>query len=289
VARYISRSADPEQEPIGCVRLSELTIDAVAAWSAANERTLAPTTAVFALTTLRQICRYAVRRDWLATDPVRDLEPAEKPRWRSSVVAALEGTDLSRVLDRADRYRPLFEIMAFTGLRVSEALGLIWGDVAFDTAELVVRRQLSRERQAARLKTDSSAREIVLAPGVLRLLREVWLTSPFKAPDDLVFCTRSGRGLSYRRVAERFSDAVDRASLRHDGRVSLHSLRHGYASLLIAQGLDVVFVSRQLGHAKVSTTLDVYSHEFARREHAERARDALEAAHQAMRAWGASG
>jgi hypothetical protein len=60
-------------------------------------------------------------------------------------------------------------------------------------------------------------------------------------------------------------------------------------SLLIAQGLDVVFVSRQVGHAKVSTTLDVYGHEFARREHAERARDALEAAHRAMRAGGASG
>jgi hypothetical protein len=77
VERYLNRSADPETEPIGAMPFGELTVDTVAAWSAANERTLAPTTALFALTTLRQICRFAVRRGWLATDPVRDLEPAE--------------------------------------------------------------------------------------------------------------------------------------------------------------------------------------------------------------------
>jgi integrase len=68
---------------------------------------------------------------------------------------------------------------------------------------------------------------------------------------------------------------VEQAGVRGAGRLSLHSLRHGYASMLIGSGLDVVFVSRQLGHANPNVTLRVYAHVFARREHADRARAAL--------------
>ena len=51
-------------------------------------------------------------------------------------------------------------------------------------------------------------------------------------------------------------------SLPAPGRLSLHSLRHGFASLLIANGLNVVYVSRQLGHANPTITLKVYAHLF---------------------------
>ena len=60
-----------------------------------------------------------------------------------------------------------------------------------------------------------------------------------------------------------------RASLLRDGkRLSLHSLRHGFASLLIAKGLDVVFVSRQLGHANPTVTLGACAHQFGQADHA---------------------
>lgn len=64
--------------------------------------------------------------------------------------------------------------------------------------------------------------------------------------------------------------------------LTLHSLRHGFASMLIASGLDVVFVSGQLGHAKPTTTLRTYAHHFARASHAEAARAAVEAVHSAL-------
>src|SRR5213078_4017630 len=59
--------------------------------------------------------------------------------------------------------------------------------------------------------------------------------------------------------------------------ISLHSLRHGYASLLIAKGLNVVFVSRQLGHANPNVTLGVYAALRPRRQP-----DALEARYARM-------
>ena len=81
--------------------------------------------------------------------------------------------------------------------------------------------------------------------------------------------------------ASGMDEAVKRAGLHSvpgRRRPTLHDLRHTFASLLIAQGLDVVFVSRQLGHKKTSITLDVYADLFNRREHEDRARSAVEAA-----------
>jgi integrase len=262
--------------------LANLTVDQVAEWSVANERVLAPTTAVIALITLKAVCRFAVRHGWMDKNPALDLEPGEKPRWTPGRVGILEGPHLARVLDQSGNYRQLFELLAFTGLRIGEALGLTWADVDFERDILRVHRQLSRYREHARLKTEAGRRQIVLAPGMIRLLRAKWLASPHKGPDDFIFSTSTGRGLDYRKVGEAFRLAVRRTGIREDGRISLHSLRHGFASLLIAEGLDIVFVSRQLGHADASVTLSVYAHLFARAKHAPAARSAIEASYAAM-------
>jgi integrase len=267
---------------IGTLPLSALTVDRVAARSEANERVLAKTTASIALLTLRSICRFAVRRGWLAVNPVGLLEPSEKPRWRPGKVAILEGDDLAKVLHHAGTYRPLFEMLAYTGLRIGEALGLTWADINFEGGTLHVHRQLTRWREHGPLKTDAGRREVELAPAISRLLRDQWLASPWKGPDDPVFANAAGWPLDYRKVGEAFRVAVRRSGVRRDGRLSLHSLRHGYASLLVGSDLDVVYVSRQLGHANPNVTLRTNAHEFARREHGERAKAALEASYGAM-------
>jgi integrase len=171
----IDRTSDPALPRIGAILIGGLTVDDVALWSAGNERILAPTTAKLALLALAQITRFAVRRGWLASDPVRQLEPGEKPNWRPGRVAALQGDDLAQVLLHAESHRPLFEVVAFTGMRISEGLGMLWRDVDMEAGVLHVEQQLSRYRMLAPLKTESSRRDIELAPAVVRLLRERWL------------------------------------------------------------------------------------------------------------------
>jgi integrase len=100
--------------------------------------------------------------------------------------------------------------------------------------------------------------------------------------------TARGRGLDYRLVGHGFRNAVKRAGLQAPGRLSLHSLRHGFASLLIAEGMNVVFVSRQLGHANPTITLGVYAHLFERADHATAARDALDTSYAAIKGVGGS-
>ena len=283
VRRTIESSPDPARRPLGERRVRDLTIDHIAAWSRANERTYAPTTAWLALTTLNRVLQFAVRRGWIAANPVTKLEPGEKPRWRPRPAAILEPTELALLLSCSGSLRPLFELMAYTGLRIGEARGVYWSDVDFEAGLLHVHRQLDvRNRPPHRLKTPAARRDIVLAPPVTRLLKEHWLGSDHRGPDDLVFCTRQGRGLDYRKVAGRFRAAVDQAGIRCSGRLTLHSLRHGYASVLISSGLDVVFVARQLGHANPATTLAIYAHAFARADHAHAAAETLQATHEAM-------
>ena len=280
----LTSSSDPAQPPLGSLPCAALTVDCVALWSLANEAALAPTTARIALITLNQICRFAVLgRGWLSENPVMRLEPGEKPRWKPGNVAILEGADLARVLEYCcGSYRLMFEVLAYSGLRIGELLGLTWADVDLHNGTLHVHRQLSRQRLHRPLKTERGVREVLLAPAMILRLRERWLASAFKTPDDLVFCTQTGRGVNYRRVGEVFRNAVRRSGVRRAGRLSLHSLRHGYASLLIGNNVNPQFVSRQLGHANPSVTLGVYSHLFARREHGELARQALDASYGAM-------
>ncbi len=123
---------------------------------------------------------------------------------------------------------------------------------------------------------------MILAPALVKVLRAHWLASPHKAPEDFVFTDALGRGLDYRDVGEGFQAAVKAAGLTGPGRLTLHSLRHTFTSLLISKGLDVVFVSRQLGHVSPTTTLGVYAHLFEQANHAAAAREALEASYGAM-------
>ena len=132
-------------------------------------------------------------------------------------------------------------------------------------------------------RPNRAKRDVILAPALGKSLRERWLASRHKTPSDFVFANTLGRPLDYRKVGENFRQAVKQAGLQAPGKLTLHSLRHGYASLLIANGLNVVFVSRQLGHANPSITLDVYAHLFQRADHAQTATDALEASLAATR------
>ncbi|MBA2460731.1 MAG: tyrosine-type recombinase/integrase [Actinobacteria bacterium] len=87
-----------------------------------------------------------------------------------------------------------------------------------------------------------------------------------------------GTPLHYRNLSRRgLGGALERAGLGAE-RVRFHDLRHTFASILIGQGENVVYASRQLGHASPDITLSVYAHLFDRAEHAARASDRLEAA-----------
>jgi integrase len=231
----------------------------------------------YAFGALRRVLTFAVRRKYLATNPCDSLERGERPTAKSGEVVVVPADEVQRLLDHADATtRPLIATAALSGLRQSELLALRWQDVDFDAGVIRVRNQLSRSAKLVALKTDKSAREVVLVPSLASILRE-HRTRAFghHAADAFVFSTRNGTPISQRNATRSLTRVARAASLEG---VTWHVLRHGFASTLIVDlGLDPVVVSRQLGHSRPSITLDRYSHLFHRARHADDLRARLEA------------
>jgi len=95
-----------------------------------------------------------------------------------------------------------------------------------------------------------------------------------KTATGLVFVTEERKPRNHRVALDVFQTACRKAGI--EGRV-FHDLRHTFASSLIAAGVDVVFVSRQLGHASPAVTLNVYAHVYDKARRVEQATAALEA------------
>jgi integrase len=234
------------------------------------------------LVPLGRVLAYAVRRRLIPDNPIRRLERRERPQVVRREMRILRSDEIDALLRAATpAYRPLLATAIFTGARQSELLGLQWADIDFDGGVVQIRRQLDRSGSYTQPKTPKALRGVVLMPSLGALLREHRIRSSHGGGTDPVFATATGRPMYYRNVTRRgLGAAMTKAGLAREGepRLRFHDLRHSFASLLIAQGLNVVFISRQLGHASPSMTLDVYGGLFDRAEHARRASEGLEAA-----------
>lgn len=218
------------------------------------------------LTIIGSLFEHARIRGIVNDSPTRKLAKTERPKMRNKKkVQRLDPEQLAKLLAAASEgWKPYLTTVAYTGMRASEALGLRWKDV--DTAERVIRvtHQLGRDGTPTQLKTDGSVRTIRMTPELRAMLLELRVSSRFSDDSDFVFTTGTGRPRAYVHAATAFGAARKRAGL--DGgedRLSLHSLRHTAASLWLRSGINVVSVSKQLGHSKVSTTMDIYAGEIA--------------------------
>jgi integrase len=227
-------------------------------------------------TPLRLVLSHAVRRGMIDSNPADKLMAHERPKAGAGRQRFLTRIEMQRLLEEARApYRLPIATGLFAGLRVGEALGLVWRDIDTASETIHVRTQLSRQGERLKLKTLAANRDVILMPQLALDLRKHRLASSYSHDDDLVFTSANGKTIGHRNLAARGLDrACDRAGLSG---VTFHVLRHTFASLLIAQGHDPVFVSRQLGHANPAITLRVYAHLFDAARHGHDARRRLEA------------
>lgn len=158
--------------------------------------------------------------------------------------------------------------MLATGLRRGEALALRWPDVDLDAATVRVHATLSRTSRGLEVgppKTDRSTRTVPLPRTTVESLRthrtrqaeERLAAGPAWTDAGFVFASEVGTPLEPRNVLRAFQVIARRVGL--DG-VSLHTLRHSNASLLLAAGTHTKVVSEHLGHSSYAITADIYSH-----------------------------
>jgi integrase len=173
----------------------------------------------------------------------------------------------------------------FTGMRRGEVLGLDWGNVNLDAKLIKVRKSLEETDEEGLQfklpKTKASIRDITLPDIVIETLkahrkrlleRRIQLGLGKLGKDDLVFPDWEGSPQWPDRFSARWTELSEKLKLG----VSFHELRHTHASQLIDAGVDVVTISKRLGHASPTITLSTYAHLF--RKDDGKAADAINAA-----------
>lgn len=205
---------------------------------------------------------------------------ADLPSIANRKAKYLDEPDARRLLELLQaepvKWRAVITFDLLSGLRRGELLGLRWEDVDIDHQTITITQTSNylpgRGIYVDTPKTATSNRPLKLSRSAFLLLLEYkrWqdaqreaLGDAWEDQDGRVFTTDTGAPIFPDAVTQWFTKFVKRSGLP---KVTVHSLRHTYASLMIADGTPLVVVSHQLGHAQASTTANIYAHVIASAE-----------------------
>jgi integrase len=205
---------------------------------------------------LSGILETAVEYGYLSTNPARGVKFPQKGLKEGPAIIA--GGDFAKLLAQVDEpYRTMVGLIAATGLRIGELLALRWRALNLEVGTLAVRESVF-EGKFQRPKTQKAMRTIPLGPNAVAALSAHKLRMTRSAPEDLVFGNRTGAPLRESKVLRNaLQPAAEAAGL---GRVTWHQFRHIHSSLLNDLKVPVKIAQEQLGHASISTTLNIYTH-----------------------------
>jgi integrase len=168
-----------------------------------------------------------------------------------------------------ERLAAAFVLLATTGMRRGEALGLRWSDVGFDAGRVSLVQTITTVRDKMVIsppKTARSRRLVSLDPETVAALRDhrrrqneerLRAGETWSGEGDFVFTNEIGEPVHPSALSRLFVSSVRRAGLPA---IRLHDLRHTYATVALGAGVHPKIVSERLGHATIAVTLDLYSH-----------------------------
>jgi integrase len=294
--RYHELLANQIRPFIGSAALQRLTAADVEKWHGTlrlsgrkdGKGGLSPMTIRHAHALLVKCLGEAQRHD-LVVKNVASLQPP--PRAPREEVVILDPHQIRDVVDRL-KHRTIYPkviLGLFTGMRRGEILALRWGSVDLDRKTITVAAALEETVAGVRFKTPKSqagVRTIALPDIVVETLRafrrqqqeQRFALGLGKLTDDLlIFVRLDGGPQSPHSLSSEWRKAA--ASIELDD-ISFHALRHTHASALIDAGIDVVKISKRLGHVSPTVTLDVYAHLFGKRE--DKSAEAINTAMEAL-------
>jgi integrase len=247
---------------LGATPLAQLRRSQIETWvKRMSADGLAPGTIKTRVNNVRSVLHAAVRDQMIAVDPSDNIV-LPRDRRREAAMVLPTADQVAAVIAAATPWFEAFvALAAFAGLRLGEAAGTQVGDINFLARSLDVRRQVQRGGAGAievRAPKYGSERTVFLADGLLDMLAQHIATHrPGEDPGRWLFEARPGKPPRQNTAGYQWRRACRRANVRG---MTVHDLRHFYASGLIAAGCDVVTVQRALGHAKTTTTLNTYAH-----------------------------
>jgi integrase len=204
---------------------------------------------------------------YLTHDPLVDVARLRVPKRERRF---LEPVEIDALLDAAEAPADtVLWLAVYSGLRRGELFGLQWSDLDERTNTLRIIRS-NYQCEITTPKTDHSVRTVDIPPAIVKRLTDYKAQYP-PMKGDFIFRNDSGTPIDPDNwFSTVFVPTAVRAKLRSatanegesEQQVGLHTLRHTYASLLINQGASIKYVSKQLGHASINITADLYGHLF---------------------------
>jgi len=243
---------------LGDMRLSEITPSKVNSLiEYLNDNGKSITTQGKAMRTLRVILRWAVTLELIPRDPTAAIRVPKTRRKELTIITPEQFKKLLSVCVE-DLY-DLVAIAGLAGLRQGEIVALRWKDIDFEYGVIRVMRNYFPGHGFSDLKTAASRRAVPLVATLDEILRARRQEQKKSLPDALVFPNSAGKPLDRARFFPRFKEALKTAELPD---MSFHDLRHFYASLGIASGMDPKALQVAMGHSSIQVTMDVYGHLF---------------------------
>lgn len=261
------------------VALKDVTADAVQRYETAElKRGVSATTVGKMHRLLKQVITYAVRHEVITKNVMLVVEPPKRPKKRPNGLDVAEAQRVTEILmnQPATAVSTAAFLALHASLRAGEACGLAWGDVDLENNVIHISRAVGLATGGAYVKptkNDSSTRDVNIDADLARKLRQRRELMASELENDgilmsgeqfskLYVCgTREGRFLNPQVLTRRWAAIAEEHSIigTEGKRATFHTLRHAYATVGVASGVDIAVIASQMGHATISMTLNTYS------------------------------
>jgi integrase len=205
----------------------------------------------------RSICAVQVEAGVISQNPFAGVVflREDKGASRQDEIDPLSAAELSAVLaSLSDEWRPIFTLLAYTGMRPGEAFALKWKSIDLKTGEAKITANRVRGTEDSP-KTASSKRVVYLIPPVVDMLRSLKRNRTVHNLDDYVFVARDGMPYD-KHIDGTWRRALKNADIRHR---SSYQLRHSYISLALQNGIEPGWIQRQVGHSNLKMIYETYA------------------------------
>ncbi|MCM1277341.1 MAG: site-specific integrase [Lachnospiraceae bacterium] len=263
---------------LGDVRLDKLTQAQMAKWKTTiNEQDLSLTTKRNAYIALTGLINYALKMEYIPKNPLKPLGTFKDVNRGGSKKEMKFYTEeeFKRFIKCAENdchtvddwnYYVFFCVLFFMGVRKGEAYGLTWNDIEGNIMH--VRRSVSQKVKdddgsdyEDTPKTSTSERDILIPDQLVEILaahkKRQQEAAPLQFNDNYRICGKGETPIRDTSVENHNKKYAKAAGLPH---IRIHDYRHSHASFLINKNVNVVVISKRLGHASITETLNTYSH-----------------------------
>ena len=254
---------------LGNIQLKALTPTTIQKWvnKLHQEQGLSPKTIRNAFLNLNAALEKAVVTQMIPHNPCKGVVLPKNQKYTAQIYTTQEIKDPLKIAEGTDMYLPLL-LVCYVGFRRGELLALQWDHIDFNKGIIHIQSNRVVADSKVSTKAPKSAagkRSITVGSSILselKLARAQYNSNKLAmgagfTDSGLVVCQLDGKPFRPESMTQKWERFVQKHGLKH---IRFHDLRHSCATMMVEAGIDFKTIQTRIGHANISTTMDVYAH-----------------------------